>query len=204
MPPIDIATFRKRAENPALDKSQLQALRENAARSGGEEYASIVDEVLARRFPPTRVTAGSGTPTTVTFLSAVNHFDTGKEAYLWLIEQLRRARPDLLENYETSKSRKENAGSRFSTRKSAILPKDSKRLAKLDDYATPISDGWYADVNLDHDQKFSILVRLAGLCGLQFGKDWDFAVTGATRDLAEHQRIQLQVHEILKELGRRQ
>ena len=204
MLPIDIATFRKRAENPALDKSQLQALRENAVRSGGEEHINIVDEVLARRFPPTRGTTGSGTPTTVTFLSAVSHFDTGKDAYLWFIEQLRCAKLDLLESYEASKNRKETAGSRFSPRKSAILPKDSKRLKKLDEYAAPISGGWYADVNLDHDQKFSILVRLAGLCGFQFGRDWDFAVSGATRDLTEHQRIQLQVQEILKELGRRQ
>ena len=132
MPPIDIAAFRKRAENPALDQSQLEALRENAARGGGEEYASIVDEVLAKRFPSARGTAGTGTPTTVTLLGAVSHFGTGKDAYLWLIEKLLSLKSDLLENYEPNRRRKESAGTGWVVQR----VRDSAQVGDVEDVET--------------------------------------------------------------------
>ena len=110
--------------------------------------------------------------------------------------------PSLIQDFESKSRRTEISGRRFAKTKRALLPVNSKRVAKLDEYASPIANGWFADVNLDHDQKFSILVQLCALCHLHFGEQWDFQVTGATRDLLEHQRIQVKVQEIIAQMKR--
>jgi len=46
-----------------------------------------------------------------------------------------------------------------------------------------VGDGWYADVNLNHDDKYAALLQLSYLANLEYERDWEFKVHGATEQL---------------------
>jgi hypothetical protein len=86
---MDIEQFRQSLTDPKRTKEELLTMRENALRKG-REFASVAEEVLEQRFPGwNRVKSrhGGATPVDVTFLAQGHHFDTAKEAYIWLIER---------------------------------------------------------------------------------------------------------------------
>lgn len=46
-------------------------------------------------------------------------------------------------------------------------------------------------------------MALSYVCGLEYGVDWDFRVTGATDELRKHQEAIVSAREFLEELLRR-
>ena len=87
----------------------------------------------------------------------------------------------------------------FAKSPAELFPPDSS-LSSQGGSHVQLADGWYANVNLNHGQKFDILLRLAAACQLQYLDQWDFQVTGATPDLASAQKQVVLGQQLLEEL----
>ena len=187
---MDTAEFEKRTRASALNREQLETLKENALAKGNREFATIAAEVLLERFPTATKKSGGATPTTAVCGEKTEDFPSGKEAYLWLIQRLRDHRPHLLESQDQWHMRAFEGVTRryFATSPHQLFPKGSAQSAKANNFSL-LPGGWYANVNLNHRQKFDILLRLAAICRLEYPNDWDFRVTGATVELAEKQKM---------------
>ena len=96
---MDIQEFERRARDPRRTRAELENMKANAAAKGAVEYARIADEILRERFPIKAKAGGGPTPTAAKFQGRSEHFDSGKEAYLWLVEQFIRHKADALEAY---------------------------------------------------------------------------------------------------------
>lgn len=200
---MDSADFERRARNPSLSREELETLKVNALEKGNREFAGIVQTVLVERFPATSKKGGGATPTTAVFLARTEDFPSGRDAYLWLIQRFRKHHPSLLENQERWHQRAFRGVERmyFAKSQEALFPPGSKLASQGGNYAQ-LTEGWFANTNLNHQQKFGILLRLAGICQLQYPDQWDFQVTGATRNLAEFQKQVRLGQELLEELRR--
>lgn len=198
---MDVADFERRARNPSLSREELETLKVNALAKGNREFASIAEEVLIERFPATSKKGGGATPTTAVFLGRNEDFPSGRDAYLWLIQRFREHHPNLLESQERWHQRAFRSVKRkyFAKSPEALFAPGSKLASQNGNYAE-LTEGWFANANLNHQQKFDILLRLAGICQLQYPDQWDFQVAGATRDLAEFQKQVKLGQALLKEL----
>lgn len=198
---MDAADFERRARNPSLDRADLETLTANALAKCNREFAAIAAAVLNERFPGTAKKSGGATPTTAVFLDHTEHFASGKDAYIWLVQRLRDHHVGLLENQERWHQRAFRGVKRkyFAKSPAELFPPDSSLSSQGGSYVQ-LPDGWYANVNLNHGQKFDILLRLAAVCQLQYVEHWDFQVTGATPDLASAQKQVVLGQLLLEEL----
>ncbi|PNG50280.1 MULTISPECIES: hypothetical protein [unclassified Variovorax] len=199
---MDIAQFEARARNPSLTREELESLKANALAKGNKEFAAIAAEVLDERFPMAKHKSAGATPTTATINGRVEQSVSGKDAYIWLVERLRDHRPGLLSVYLQRKSHYFKRGGRayFAKSVEALFPQGSA-LAATPGTWVELQEGWFANVNLNHAQKFAILLRLAAIAGLRYPDDWDFKVTGATESLSEKQASAALSEALLHELG---
>lgn len=198
---MDASEFERRARNPALSQGELETLRANALAKGNREFAAIADAVLKERFQNGRRKSGGATPTTAKFKSVQHDFHSGKDAYLWLLERMLEFRPTLFESQDRWHQRAFRGAKRryFARVPRELFPPDSSLAGDSNAYAA-LPGGWYANVNLNHEQKFELLLRLGAICQLEYPVDWDFVVTGATSKLAEYRRKAIAARELLEEL----
>lgn len=176
-------------------------MRTNAAAKGAVEHARIADEVLRERFSIKAKSGGGPTPTIATFKAQSETFDSGKEAYLWLVERFCHYKPDALPAYTTlhRRGRTRGKGCRFAREVDELFPEGSSRRGNPAYYAK-LGDGWFADTNLSHKDKFAALMQLSYVCGLEYETDWDFRVSGATAELLKHQEAVIHARRLLEEL----
>jgi len=169
----------------APDKSQeeLENMLNNAKKYGSREHAAVALDILNERFPNwnnPRTRKGGATPTTVTFKGVKREFPTAKDAYVWLIEEFITAYPEPFENvdFETYFIAKGKA------HKCLYFARSPERLF----YTTPdlannpsnhyrLSNGWYANVVLNNEQKRNNLMRFAAVAKLSLD-DWSWKVSG--------------------------
>ena len=198
---MDAAEFEKRARDPALNREQLETLKVNALAKGNREFAAIANEVLLDRFPTSARKSGAATPTTTHFVGRTEDFSKGKDAYLWLVQRFREHRPGLLESQDRWHQRAFKGRTRryFAASPRELFPEDSAQSEQASNFSE-LPGGWYANVNLDHGQKFDILLRLAAICQLKYPDDWDFRVAGATVLLTEKQAAVVLGERLLEEL----
>ncbi len=88
---------------------------------------------------------------------------------------------------------------RFAPNPEALFPPGSNR-AGNPAYYTKVVDSWYADTNLNHNDKFSALLQLGYLAKVEYPAEWTFEVQGGTTELREHQRAVVRAEELLNEL----
>jgi hypothetical protein len=69
-------------------------------------------------------------------------------------------------------------------------------------YSAALTGGWFADINRSHQDKFSALLQLSHLSGLEYPTDWNFRVIGGTAELAQQQEMAIRAQELLAELTR--
>lgn len=176
-------------------------MKKNALDRGQVECAKIANEALIERFSIKAKRGRGPTPTTAMFRSLTESFDTGKDAYIWLIEEFTVHREDALERYvDLHKHAGERSrGCRFAKNQDDLFPKNSSRTGNPTHYVA-LSSGWYADTDLNHRDKFATLMQLSHVCGLEYGTEWDFRVSGATEELREHQEAILHARKLLNEL----
>lgn len=198
---MDIQEFERRARDPRRTRAEIETMRSNAAAKGAVEYVRIADEVLRERFPIKAKAGGGPTPTTAKFQEYSEDFGSGKEAYLWLVEQFFHYKADALEAYVALNRRGlvRAKGFRFAREPDELFPAGSSRSGNPAYYAK-LSNGWYADTNLSHKDKFAALMQLSYVCGLEYETAWDFRVSGATAELLEHQEAVIHARQLLDEL----
>ena len=192
--------FEQHARQPARTREDLETMRANALAKGEVELEHIAAEVLAERFPTHAMQRSGPTPTTASLLGRSETFSTGKEAYLWLLERFRQHQPSICEAYEHLRRKDRSAGTRVARSPALLFPAGSPRAGNQANYAA-LTGGWYADTNLNHQDKFLTLVRFAHLAKLEYPTDWDFRVEGGTTDLRKQQELVIQMREIHRELG---
>lgn len=186
---MDPTRFEQLARSPARTRDDLERMKANALSKGETELAHIAEEILRERFPiRTRVPSGR-TPTTAIFRGHREQFDSGKDAYLWLVQEFRLYRPTIFDEYEALHARAKSAGRRYARTPESLFPPGSPR-AGNPAYQAKLGGGWYADINANHQNKFSALVQLGHLAGLEFLRDWNFRVEGGTQELADQQKQQ--------------
>jgi hypothetical protein len=198
---MDIQRFEQLVRDPGKTREDLENMKKNALAKGKPDFASIADEVLLQRFPEKGRRSGGATPTTGTFRGRNNEFASGKDAYLWLVEQFCRYRSGTLDKYVAlhTKAGARSKGRRFAANESDLFPKGSRRQGDPTFYSK-VSNGWFADTNLSHADKFATLMQLSYVCGLEYEVDWNFRVTGATEQLLEHQQSVVGARKALAEL----
>jgi hypothetical protein len=64
-----------------------------------------------------------------------------------------------------------------------------------------LSNGWYANVNLNNAQKLDILMRLAALARLEYPDQWDFEVLDPSDALMDKKAATLTAKRLLDELA---
>ena len=199
---MDIERFTVIANDPARTRTELEQMRGRALAKNLSNHVQVIDKVLRESFSnkPTK-RGGRGTPTKALFRSRTEHFASGKDAYLWLIEQFCRFNRSVLSEYDNLHTRAgtRSRGKRFARNPLALFPEGSNRRGNPSYYAT-VGDGWYADVNLNHDDKFATLLQLAYLSKLEYELEFDFQVLGATEQLLKHQKIVIYGRKLLEEL----
>ena len=181
------------------DRGELEQLAKNALARSRPDFAELARELADERFPA-KVSKRTGpTPSTVVFKGLIERFKTGKEGYVWLVDQFGLDHPSIYEEYQDFHSRRKSGGSRIARGPQDLFPQGSKRAASSSNYSKIIG-GWYVDTNLNHEGKFSLLLQLSYLARLEFQTDWDFQIQGSTEELAERQRAVVRAREILQEL----
>lgn len=198
---MDLARFEALVRDPWRTRLEIEAMKKNAFAKGQMECAAIAAEVLDARFAVKTKRGSGGTPTTVRFLNMTENFDTGKAAYLWLIEKFTTHHSDALARYVAlhKHAGKLSKGCRVARNALDLFPEGSKRRGNPAHYMQ-FTSGWFADTNLNHRDKFATLMQISYGCDLEYGVDWDFRVTGATDELRNHQEAVFQARELLEEL----
>jgi hypothetical protein len=198
---MELTRLEQRARS-LRTRDELVQLVENVRTKGDAEALRLVKEVLAERFPEAVKAKTGATPTSVKFLGLKERFDTGKDAYLWLLEQFRRRDPNVFKRFVLAQRRRSQAqGSRFAKSIPELFPPGSTR-AGVASYSKKLGGGWYTDVNLDHETKFATLLTVSRLAGLGYPDEWDFQPEGSTEELRVHQEAILRAEAIMAELLR--
>jgi hypothetical protein len=126
------------------------------------------------------------TPSTARFRDVHKEFSTGREAYIWLVENIVSARPAI---FSVPSSKKlaiilGNSRKYFAHNLETLFESSPHLMAEQSTFAR-LSNGWVASVILSNAQKFGILLRLAALAELSYPQDWEWTVQGATGLLAD-------------------
>ena len=196
---MDATRFEQIARNPALTRQELENMKANAIAKGEIEVAHIADTILRERFRIKTKKVSGPTPTRAIFRGRSEKFHTGKDAYLWLVEQFRYYHLSIFEEYEELHQRARSKGRRFARNPDTLFPPGSKRAGDPSHYSE-LSGGWFADTNINHQDKFSALLQLGHLAKLEYPNDWSFLVEGGTEELAEQQEMVIRANELLTEL----
>jgi hypothetical protein len=180
-------------------REEVENLKANALARGWPDLAEIAQRVLSENFPVKVRKGGGATPSHATFKGKSASFDSGKDGYVWLVNQFGLYNPSLFAEYEDFHRKRESAGCRLARAPEALFPEGSNRSATASNYAA-VSVGWYVDANLNHAGKFALLLQLGYLARLEYPTEWNLQVEGSIEELADRQRVVLRARELLAEL----
>lgn len=152
------------------------------------DYEDLLLQELDSRYPgwsvSSRRRAGGRKFNRATFEGAVFEFETAKDGYLWLVERFISKIPQLFENPDKKTAQiAMGHGRNYFARSPEKLFKKSPHLRDNAANYHRLSNGWYANTNLDNARKFEVLARLAFSAGLEFEKKWDWVVMDRTDQL---------------------
>lgn len=201
---MDLEKFRAMINKPDRSKDDLLQILKNCLNR--PEFANEVREVLAQRFPQhkriSRARGSRGSPTQSSFKGQLCQFDSAKEAYVWLVERMIAVRPEVFIeiNSDTSyialgakklKVDKKRMRNYFARTPEKLFWHTPTLIDNTSNYGR-LTNGWYANLNISHVQKFQILCRLSRVLNLSHGTDWDFEILdGTDRLMAAKERERL-------------
>ena len=199
----DLAKLEQLARLGSRSLADLEQMKANMLGKGEIEAAKLLSEVIVERFPVRTKSGGGRTPTVASFRGHAQEFDSGKDAYLWLAAQFQLFRPALFEDFQAFVSRRAlpNSGTRFAQTPDELFPRGSNRAGNAS-YFAKLPGGWFADTNLNHQDKFATLLKLAYVAKLEYPTHWEFRPVGSTSKLREHQEAVVRARELLAELMR--
>jgi hypothetical protein len=190
--------FEQRARS-CRTRQDLEQLKANALSGGRKDFAEVAHRLLDELFPVHTRKGGGATPSAVTFKGKSQRFLSGKEGYVWLVDQFGLYKRSIFAEYEDFHRKRKSSGCRLAQTPDGLFPAGSSRAGTASNYAA-IVGGWYVDANLNHVGKFALLLQLGYLAKLQYPTDWNFEIEGSTEDLAERQKAVIRAEEILHEL----
>ena len=194
---MELEKFREMVESPSRSKDELLSIRANALSKDAFSHILVVEEVLERRFPGWRKgpnSRGGSKPTVAMFQSQQRDFPSQKEAYLWLIERFIAYNPRPFKDLDWQ-TRFIAKGPRilYFAKSLRVLFRQNPDLAKDASKHRRLSNGWYAQLILNEEQKVEILERIASVSNLRMGVDWDWNGRGVAPGRVE-------VDDLLREL----
>ena len=201
--PTDLFKLEQLARLGSRSLADLEQIKANMLDKRDIEAAKLLFEIIVERFPVLTKAGGGRTPTAASFGGHSQEFDSGKDAYLWLVAQFQLARPTLFEDFQALVSRRTtpNSGTRFAQSPDKLFLAASIR-AGNPSYFAEVPGGWFANTHVNHQDKFATLLKLAHVAGLEYPTDWEFRPVGNTAKLREHQEAVVRARELLAELMR--
>jgi hypothetical protein len=166
--------------DPVRTQAELEQILRNAIQKGNIEYAKMTKEALDLRFPELNSVTykdSRARPTVAKFKDETLEFSTSKKAYVWLLEKFVEFNPSpfVRVNWKTlfvAEGRKRNY---FSQTIEGLFHGSPHLAVDLNNYSQ-LSNGWYANLNLNNELKRTILFRLAEVAGLKYDDDWSWDV----------------------------
>lgn len=196
---MDINRFLMLLQDPAKEQKDLVTMRENALARNAIEYVHAAERVLDHRFPNWRIVRsrrGGSKPTDAMFLGKKIHFDSEKDAYIWLMERFTQHYPKPFHeiNWETAFVAKGKRTLYFARSLSKLFRSTPDHVADANKYHR-LANGWYAKLVLSESQKIDLLFKFSAVANLRFGIDWDW------NDLGQKD-VDIDIDKILRELDR--
>jgi hypothetical protein len=180
---MDIQTFRVLLTDQAKTQQDLVTMRDNALRANEVEHVHAAEAELDGRFPSWRAVKsrrGGAKPTDVAFQGKQRHFDSEKEAYVWLIERFvqHHPKPFVEIDWETRLVAKGPRALFFAKSLKRLFGDKGQHLAADATKYHRLTNGWYAKLVLSEDQKLGLLKKFSIITQLRFGVDWDWNSLG--------------------------
>lgn len=186
-------------------KNELLTILNNVRSKNAHDHETLVLHELDNRFPgwdkTKTVKARGRTPNRAIFKGKEAAFDTAKEGFIWLVEQMvHHGKQHFIEQGEklviaASRRRK------YLARSPEELFHDSMHLVDdINNYAK-LPYGWYLNVNLDNKSKFDVLARLSWVVNVRYPDDWDWLVEANTSDFEKRRSLQKIIEEIHERLN---
>jgi hypothetical protein len=167
------------------DRSQgeLRKIATDARREGRDDFEAEVLEILDQRFPewndPAHSSPDHPNATTATFRGRTRHFDSAKDAYIWLFESMIDHIPgqqsSLLNDYVFLRMVVSGArGAMYlASNPDSLFPHDPERASDPGNHHR-LKNGWYLNLNLNNKKKDERLFALAQFASLEYEKDWSW------------------------------
>lgn len=179
---MDIERFRVLLEDLSKTQEDLVTMRANALQINAISHVHAAEAALDVRFPSWRVVRsrrGGAKPTEAMFQGRHKHFDSEKDAYVWLIERFVQHYPQLFDapDGNTLYVVKGSRAMYFAMSLRRLFG-DKPLLAADPNKYHRLFNGWYAKLVLSEPQKLSLLSKFATVAGLKFGTDWDWNSLG--------------------------
>lgn len=195
---MDINRFLMLLQDPAKEQSDLVTMRENALAKNAIEHVHLAEHVLNQRFPNWQIVRsrrGGSKPTDAMFLGKKVHFESEKDAYIWLMERFTQHYPKPFDeiNWETAFIAKGKRTLYFAKNLSKLFSNSPDHVADANKYHH-LANGWYAKLVLSEPQKIDLLFKFASVANLRIGFDWDWNDIG-------QKDVDIDIDEILRELG---
>ena len=189
--------FEQRARSCGK-RDDLEQLKANALSRGRKDLAQIAHDLLNELFPVRTRKGGGATPSTVTFKGRVQAFPSGKDGYVWLVDQFGLNQTNLFAEYKALHKERKSSSCRLAQTPVQLFPAGSARADVASNYVAVVG-GWYVDANLNHVGKFALLLQLGHLAKLSYPTDWNFEIDGSTEELEERQKALARAEEMLQE-----
>lgn len=163
----------------------MQQLIEARKKCDDGELKDAIEEILDQRFPNWQnkdaglVASRQKTQTYAHFRGKQKTFATAKNAYVWLIEEMLNACPNLTFGNVVLEQMfiKGVYGARYLARTPEELSKDHI-LAKKDILWHELPNGWILNLRLSNNQKIDRLTIFASACNLKYDEDWSWHIEG--------------------------
>jgi hypothetical protein len=176
---MDPDPFQAMLDDSRRSKDDLVTIRENTLRQNDLARVHAVEAVLDRQFPNWRVIRtrrGGPEATDVEFKGRTAHFNTQKDAYIWLLERFIQAYPKPFEEMsrDTVFIAKGPRALFFAKSLEQLFGDEHQDLASDSTKWRQLSNGWYAKLVLSEVQKRELLTKFATVARWRFGIDWDW------------------------------
>ncbi|MGZ5025871.1 MAG: MOSC N-terminal beta barrel domain-containing protein [Methylobacter sp.] len=135
--------------------------------------------------------------------------NTAREAYIWLIERFAKINPTLFTNLKWETTGYVAVGRRkgpkgvarmYFAKSPDKLFKESLELVDKPKNFHRLTNGWYANLNLNTRENFEILCRFAAVSNLKHLDDWDWKVFDPTEQLQDARDRTILANKIYKEM----
>lgn len=198
---MEIDKFTRMISSKSQD--ELRTILRNVRSKHAHDHEKLVLQELDIRFPGwSRNKTGGRTPNRAVFKGIEAKFDTGKEGFIWLVEQMVRFGKQHFTEHDKRLEIAASKKRKYLAHTPIELFSGSPHLADDENNYAKLPYDWYLNVNLSNKLKFEVLARIAWVMNLKYPDDWDWSVEANTSDFGERRAQQKTIDEIHEFLQR--